>query len=265
MARRLQLARDLARRAGDVTLKYFQGVFERQTKLDGSTVTTADREAEQLMRDAIGRKFPEDGILGEEFGEKQGASGYRWILDPLDGTASFVQGVPLYGVLIGVEDVATGRCPLGVIHLPALREAVYARQGGGCTWERVTRTGRRVSTAARVSSVDSLGEALLLATDFWKLGTEGQRAAASRLAGRARMARTWSDCYGYVLVATGRAEIMLDPVMHVWDCAPLQPVLGEAGGAFTDWSGNATIYGGSAIGSNGLLHQQVLRVLSGGG
>jgi len=264
LALRMELAREVAERAGEITLKYFQGDFQRATKLDGTIVTTADREAEQAMRSAIGEAFPEDGILGEEFGEKAGTSRYRWILDPIDGTLSFAAGVPFYGVLIGVEDVASRRCRAGVIHLPALRETVYAQAGRGCVWARRGPEGEHLAAPARVSSVDSLEGALLLGTDFWKLGTPGQRAAFERLAGRVRRIRTWSDCYGYLLVATGRAEIMLDPEMHPWDCAPLQPVLEEAGGAFSDWSGAPTIYGGSAVGSNGRLHSEVLEVLSAG-
>ncbi len=263
LSARLELARRIAARAGKVTLKYYQSDFQRETKLDGTVVTIADRESEQLMRRAIEKAFPDDGILGEEYGEKPGRSRYRWILDPIDGTISFAQGVPLYGVLIGIEDQETRDCPVGLIHIPALGETVYAQRGAGCAWERPLPlpAGKKKTTPARVSSVDELERALLLATDFFRVERDDRRQALARLAAQTRVQRTWSDCYGYVLVATGRAELMLDPVMHIWDCAPLQPILTEAGGTFTDWAGNRTIYGACGLATNGRLLPQVLKVL----
>lgn len=260
VSRRMQVAREIALAAGDITLRYFLNEFERETKSDGSVVTVADRESELFMRGRIRQAFPEDGVLGEEFGEQPGSSGFRWILDPIDGTLSFSQGVPLFGVLVGVEEQVSGTCPAGVVHMPALAETVWAQKGRGCTWER--RAGAStISKPARVSAVDSLAGAVLLSTDFWKLGDERSKAALGRLAERTRVQRTWADCYGYLLVATGRADIMLDPVMKVWDAAPLQPVLEEAGGTFTDWSGRATIHGGCGVATNGKVLSAVLDLL----
>ena len=261
LERRLQVARAAADGAGRITLRWFCGDFKRETKRDGSVVTIADREGERLIRRTIQRSFPQDGILGEEFEEKPGASRYRWIVDPIDGTLSFARGVPLYGVLIGVEDTEERDCPAGVVHVPALGETVYALRGAGCTWER--RNGRRrEARRARVSRVNSLDSSLLLATDFWNAPDKLRRAALLQLAGRAHVRRTWADCYGYVLVATGRAELMLDAVMNPWDCAAIQPVVEEAGGRFTDWKGVRTIYGGCAVASNGLLHAAALQELA---
>lgn len=260
LAERLKVARDAAERAGRITLKYFQTDFKRETKADGSVVTIADRQSEQQLRKAIEKAFPKDGILGEEFPEKPGQTRYRWTLDPIDGTLSYAQGVPLYGVLVGVEDQETRECHVGVVHIPALGETVYAQRGRGCFW--VKHTGRyRESLPARVSTVDKLENAVLLSTDFWKVPREDRRQALARLAARTRVSRTWADCYGYVLVATGRADLMLDGVLKIWDCAPLQPILEEAGGTFTDWSGKRTIYSDSGLATNGLLLKPVLEVL----
>jgi histidinol phosphatase-like enzyme (inositol monophosphatase family) len=215
-------------------------------------VTIADREAETNLRANIERSFPDDGILGEEEGEKMGTTGRRWIIDPVDGTYSFVHGVPLYAVLIGLE--IDGESILGVVNLPALNELVYAARGLGCFWN---------GEPARVSSTKSLGEALLLATDFGTCEQYGFGRAAAKLQQQVSARRTWGDAYGHVLVATGRAEIMLDPVMNVWDCAALLPILEEAGGSFTDWQGNKTIDGGNAISTNRFLFDDVMETIKG--
>lgn len=237
----------LAREAGEITRRYFRGAFVAERKRDGSPVTVADREAESHLRRAIAAAFPDDAILGEEEGEREGASNRRWIIDPIDGTYSFVRGVPLFGVLVGLE--IEGETALGVVNLPALNEMIHAARGLGCFLN---------GEPARVSAVRSLDEALLLATDFGTCQRHGFGAAAERLQLRAAARRTWGDCYGHVLVATGRADVMLDPVMNVWDCAALQPIVEEAGGTFTDWGGRRTIRGGNAISTNGALFESVM-------
>src|SRR4051812_33792555 len=198
----------LARGAGDITLKYFRKRPETTTKSDGSYVTIADREAEAYLRREIAMRFPDDGIVGEEEGESQGRSGRRWIVDPIDGTFAFVHGVPFYGVLVGLEidDEPT----IGVINIAALDEIVYAAKGLGCFWN---------AKPAKVSTSSTLEESLLLCTDFAACERYGFDYAADELQRRAKASRTWGDCYGYVLVATGRAEVMLDPVVNLWDCA----------------------------------------------
>ncbi|MCA1615745.1 MAG: inositol monophosphatase family protein [Acidobacteria bacterium] len=246
----LDFAVGLARGAGEITLRHFRQTFTPDRKADGSFVTAADREAESFMRARLEERFPHDSVLGEEEGERPGASGRRWILDPIDGTYSFVHGVPLYGVLVGLE--IEGEARLGVVNLPALGDLVYAASGLGCFWNE---------KRARVSGVSSLGDGLLLATDFGTCARYGFGAAARRLEAGAGARRTWGDCYGHILVATGRAEVMLDPVMNVWDCAPLLPILEEAGGTFTDWRGRRTIHGGNAISTNGLLFAPVLELV----
>lgn len=248
----LEAAVDFAQEAGKITRKYFQGRFVVETKSDASPVTVADREAEAYIRRAIESRFPHDGIIGEEFGEIRAGSGRRWIVDPIDGTFSFVHGVPLYGVLIGVEQ--DGEPVVGVIHLPALDETVAAARGEGCHWR-----GQR----AQVSDASDLSDALCLATALEPDPDPARSSALERLVGTAGRVRTWGDCYGYVLVATGRADVMIDSRMHVWDCAALLPVIEEAGGRFSDWRGRRTIRGGDAVASNGPLHEAVLALLRG--
>jgi histidinol phosphatase-like enzyme (inositol monophosphatase family) len=211
-------------------------------------VTLADREAERLIRGVIGRAFPDHAILGEEDGETAGSAPVRWIVDPLDGTLTFVRGVPLYGTLIGVE--VRGEPAVGVVYLPALDEMVAAARGLGCTWN-----GR----PCRASATTSLSEALAVVTD--ERAARTRSGAWDRIVARTALQRTWADCYGYVLVATGRAEVSLDPIMNVWDCAPLLPIVEEAGGRFTDWSGRRTIHGGEAVATNGALHDQIVALL----
>ena len=239
----LEFAVDLARGAGEITLQYFRKKPETSTKSDGSYVTIADREAERYLRQRISERFPDDGILGEEEGEVQGTSGRRWILDPIDGTFAFVHGVPFYGVLIAVE--IEGEMSVGVVNIPALGEIVSAAKGEGCFLNGET---------ARVTATAELKDALLLSTSFTR--------ATELLQARAAVSRTWGDCYGYVLVATGRADIMLDPVMNLWDCAPLLPIMEEAGGTFTDWRGVRTADGGNAIATNGALFEEVMSVIA---
>ncbi len=246
----LDFAVQLALEAGDIADRHFKGSFVAERKADNSFVTRADREAERNLRANIEHAFPGDGILGEEEGEKIGTNGRRWIIDPVDGTYSFVHGVPLYAVLIGLE--IDGESILGVCNLPGLNELVYAARGVGCFWNSAT---------ARVSATQSLGEALLLATDFGTCERYGFGPAAEALQQQVNARRTWGDAYGHVLVATGRADIMLDPVMKVWDCAALFPIVEEAGGTFTNWQGVRTIHGGNAISTNGLLFDGVMETI----
>jgi histidinol phosphatase-like enzyme (inositol monophosphatase family) len=252
---RYEWAVQIARQAGRHTLQYFQHPdLAVELKSDASPVTIADRQAEQLLRERIAERFPGDAILGEEFGEQGGTSGYRWILDPIDGTKSFVHGVPLYGTLVAVEHEQ--RSVIGVIYLPPLDECVHAAVGKGAWHER----GTSPPQPARVSSTAKLKDGLLLASEI-RFPTPERQQTLLELAKAARINRTWGDCYGYLLVATGRAEVMLDPIMGLWDIAPLQPILEEAGGTLTDWQGNPTIYSAEAIATNGQVLDEVLRIV----
>jgi histidinol phosphatase-like enzyme (inositol monophosphatase family) len=244
----MEFAVEAAWQAGKITLEYFQTPVELELKADASPVTVADRRAEQALRDMIGRRYPDHAVLGEEFGQTgPDDARFRWVLDPIDGTASFVRGVPLYGVMVAVE--REGDAVVGVVNLPALGELVYAARGEGAHWN-----GRR----ARVSGVDRLEDALVCSTGETAMASFGRGAAYERLRGASKMQRTWGDCYGHVLVATGRAEVMLDPIMNLWDNAALLPILVEAGGTFTDWFGNPTHTAPEALSTNGVLLDRVL-------
>jgi len=246
----LDFAVGLARGAGDITLQYFRKQPETSTKADGSYVTIADRQAEDYLRKQIAERFPDDGVLGEEHGESAGRSGRRWIVDPIDGTFAFVHGVPFYGVLIALE--IDQQLVAGVVNMPTLGEIISAAKGVGCFFN---------GEPARVSNTSKLEDALLLSTDFFACAQYGFGRAAELMQARAKTSRTWGDCYGYVLVATGRADVMLDPVMNFWDCAALLPIMEEAGGTFTDWRGVRTASGGNSIGTNGLLFDEVMSLI----
>lgn len=247
----LDFAVEIAMEAGEITLKYFRKSCSVETKRDGSFVTQADREAEAHLRQRIMQRFPDDAILGEEEEDRSGTSDRRWIIDPIDGTFSFVHGVPMYGVLVGLE--IEGEATVGVVNLPATAEIISAARGLGCFWNDERRT---------VSKTQSLDQALVLSTHFEVCAQYGFGAAAAELQKRAKATRTWGDCYGHMLVATGRADVMLDPVMNVWDCAPLLPIMQESGGTFTSWKGEATIHGGNAISTNGILFDEVMGIVA---
>jgi histidinol phosphatase-like enzyme (inositol monophosphatase family) len=253
---RLELAVTIAREAGEITLAHFcrdDLVVER--KGDDSPVTVADRRAEEHLRARIAEGFAGDGILGEELPERPGTSAYRWILDPIDGTKSFIHGVPLYSTLVAVE--RAGEPLLGVIRIPALDETVYAAVDRGAWYL----AGDRPPKSAKVSEAGSLAESLFLTSEVASFDEIGRRDAYDRLQASARLSRTWGDAYGYLMVATGRAEVMVDPIVSIWDVAAIQPVIEEAGGRFTDWHGRRTIHSGQAVASNGRVHEEVLEVL----
>ena len=262
IAERLQFAVETAREAGDGTLLYFRrSDLEVEWKADASPVTVADRSAEELMRRRIGERFPEDAVVGEEFGEQTGKTGFQWILDPIDGTKSFIHGLPLYTTLVAV--LQNDEPQIGVIHAPALGETVFAARGSGC-WYTCGSVNK--PRPARVSTVASVSEGLLLTTevkDFRQRPSGDALDVFLRLQQAARVARTWGDGYGYLMVATGRAEVMIDPIVNLWDAAPLLPIIAEAGGHFSDWNGNATIRAGEALATNGRLNREVLAMIRG--
>jgi histidinol-phosphatase len=251
---RLELAITAGRAAGQLTLTWFQTEIDVERKADQSPVTIADKSAEQLLRQRIADAFPFDAILGEEFGETVGTSGFRWILDPIDGTKSFISGVPLYGTMVGVEH--SGEALVGLVYIPGLDEGIYAERGGGAWHFRGTETPRRVY----VSRKSTLADGLFITSQIDNFAGRGGQSVYEQLEKAASITRTWGDCYGYLLVATGRAEAMVDPVMNLWDCAAVQPIVEEAGGTFTDWLGNRTIHGGEAIATNGAVLAEVLAI-----
>ena len=247
----MDAAEAVARVAGEVALRHYHRGVTVETKKDGTPVSVADRQAEEAARAWLEKHCPEDGILGEELGATRPEARRRWILDPIDGTKTFVRRVPLWGTLVAL---AEGENVLaGAAYFPAVDELVVAAQGAGCLWN-----GR----PARVSGVSKLSEALVLTTDA-RMGTGAQIRELEGLCARAGLVRTWGDCYGYLLLATGRAEVMVDSIMAPWDSAALQPIIEEAGGVFTDWSGRRTAFGGSVVASNAALAAEVRAALGG--
>lgn len=245
MSPRLQFAVQAAYEAGRGTLAHFNTGVAFELKADASPVTIADRDAEAKLRKAIAAAYPGDSVLGEEEG-LSGVSSARWVLDPIDGTKSFICGVPLYGTLVAYEE--EGETQLGVAYFPALDEMVYAERERGCFWN-----GRacRVSTKARVA------DAVLCTGSHASLRKTGRLEPVVGLGEKAIATRGWCDAYGHALVATGRVEAMIDPVLSYWDIAAPKIIVTEAGGRFTDFKGqeNPTTEG---LSSNGWLHQALL-------
>jgi len=238
----LEAVADVARLAGQVASRYFKSDIAIETKGDGSPVTIADRAAEDAARQWIAKRFPGDGIVGEEQGATPGPSRRRWIIDPIDGTKSFVRGVPLWGSLVAVcegDDVIAGAASF-----PAVGEELAAAVERGAWWNGVR---------CRVSLVDSIANATVLTTNPQFRLTPELKPGWDRLAGAASVSRGWGDCYGYLLVATGRAEVMVDGALSDWDAAALYPIIVEAGGVFTDRAGRSTPFGKSAIATNAAL------------
>ncbi len=255
LRQRLDWAVKIAHEAGEITLRYFGTPITVERKADDSPVTVADRQAEAHLRQRIADAFPQDGVLGEEWGTVEGTSPYRWILDPIDGTQSFIHGVPLYGTLIGI--VHHDRAVAGVARIPALDEAAFAAEGLGAWYVR----GAAGPNPAQVSSQHRLAEAAWVTSEVGNFDRVGRHDAYLRLQRSTRLARTWGDAYGYLLVATGRVDFMIDPLMHVWDAAAVAPIVREAGGRFSDWTGRDAHSSGNGLGSNGVLHKEVLGIL----
>ena len=247
----LDFVTETAHLAGRLTLGYFQTGVRPDFKADDTPVTVADRQAEKLIRGRIEKQYPRHAIVGEEYGTKETeGTSHRWFIDPIDGTKSFLRGVPLYSVLIGLE--IEGAIKVGVAYFPALDEMLAAASGEGCWWN-----GRR----AHVSGVSSLKQAVVTFTDVVNFARYGRSKAWERIKQATYFRAGWGDAYGHLLVATGRAELMLDPIMNVWDCAPFPPILKEAGGYFGDWQGDSTIYGNEAMSTSQVLLSQVLALI----
>ncbi len=248
--RDVALALDIAFAAGQITLGWYGGAgLEVRHKSDGTPVTQADTEAETYVSRRLADERPEDGLVGEEHGDRAGSSGRRWIVDPIDGTKSFARGVPLYATLLALED--DHGTAIGVIHLPALDETVWAVRGGGCYWNGDL---CRVSVEATVT-----GSYLMTSgVDHWS------RSKLDAVFAAGLIVRTWGDAYGYALVATGRAEAMVDPEVSLWDVAPMPVILAEAGGRFTAVDGRPGAGHGSGLATNGALHDDLVALLTTG-
>lgn len=246
----LDAVAEVALLAGNFAMSHYGKTLAVDVKQDGSPVTLADRGAEERARAWIEQRFPDDGILGEEFGDIRPNARRRWILDPIDGTKSFIRRVPLWGTLVAVTE---GESVLaGCAYFPAVAETVTAAVGEGCFWNGVR---------CHVSSTATLAESTVTITDDLFDGRPDRAAAWRRLASQASVVRTWGDCFGYLLLATGRADVMVDDVVAPWDAAALYPIVTEAGGSFTDWRSAATAFGGDIIATNAALATPVRDIL----
>jgi histidinol phosphatase-like enzyme (inositol monophosphatase family) len=245
----LDEAVDLVRQAGQLTLGWFRAAdLEVERKGDGTPVTAADKAAERFLREQIAARHPDDAVVGEEEADTPGTSGRRWTIDPIDGTKAFTHGVPLYTNLLAIDDEHGPA--VGVINMPALGETVYAGRGLGC-WcndapAHVSDRSKLAGSYLTTSGYGHWPEAVLLAVRRAKVAMSG-----------------WGDGYGYALVATGRVEVMFDPIAAVWDLAPMPVIIAEAGGRFTSLDGREVVDGGSGVATNGALHDDVLAMLRG--
>lgn len=247
----LDFAVETAHQAGQLTLGYFQRGIHADFKGDDSPVTLADKKAEELIRSRIEKAYPEHGMLGEEYGDSGEGAPFRWLIDPIDGTKSFIRGVPLYGVLLALE--IEGKIEVGVSYFPGIGDMVYAASGEGCYWN-----GRR----AQVSDTATLDRAFVSFTDVRGFDKYGRSEAWKRIQTATYYNVGWSDAYGHALVATGRCDLMLEPIMNPWDCGPFLVILREAGGFAGDWSGKETVYASEMISTTQTLLPQLLELIS---
>lgn len=246
----IQFIETLAQASGEVIRRYFRSGFAVETKSDQTPVTIADRQAEQAMRALIQARYPEHGILGEEFPAVNPGAQYQWVLDPIDGTKTFVSGTYLFGTLIAL--LKNGKPLLGAINNPVTEQFLVG--DGQQTWLN----GQPV----QVRPCADLSQATLLTTSPLNVERHRNGPAFERLARQVKLYRTWGDCHGYYLVATGYADIMIDPMMNIWDVAALIPVIRGAGGRITDYFGGDAMSGQGAVATAGPLHDEVIRALN---
>jgi histidinol-phosphatase len=251
MDRRLEVAIAAAQAAGAVALRYFRTELQVERKADFSPVTVADREAEEAAVALLKRAYPDHGILGEEYGER-GGDGPKWIIDPIDGTKSFIRGIPFFATLVALEE--EGEITTGAVYAPALDDLLYAQKGQGA----FDRQG-----PLRVSRIDTVRRAMLVFGGAGVLRSRGYWPAYERLVDASGRQRGYGDYFGYTFIARGQAEAMIDVDLKPWDLAALKVIIEEAGGRFTDFDGQATAYGGSAIASNGLVHDELRTLIAG--
>jgi histidinol-phosphatase len=248
---RYELAVEAARRAGDLARTYYESTFEIELKPDASPVTVADKGAEELIRTLVGQHFPNDGFLGEEFGDQPGGTGFRWVIDPIDGTRSFVRHIPIWATLIGLE--YKGEQVGGVAYIPVLAQVYRALRGDGAYMN---------DRPVRVSDVGQLADALLCYSSLSWFTKARREKTFLELANRTNRQRGFGDFYGFVLVAEGAADLMVEHGVHAWDVSGLKAIVEEAGGRFTDWDGTPTTERPDVIASNGHLHAEALRILA---
>ena len=240
----------LAQASADVIKRYFRTGVSVESKADNSPVTIADKKAEEVMRELIIKYFPDHGIIGEEFGETNNEAEYTWILDPIDGTKSFICGAYSFGTLIGL--LKNGEPILGVYHHPILNDFLIGDNSE-------TRINDKKTS---IRNCEDLCKAILLTTDHLNIEKYQNIDKFNHLLKRVKLYRNWGDCYGYYLLATGYADIMIDPIMSPWDLLPLIPIINGAGGIITDYHGNDPQKGKSAVASSKHIHSEIISTLN---
>jgi len=240
----------LARTSSQIIKPYFRSEFLVETKPDFSPVTIADKLTEEKMRELISKEFPSHGIIGEEFGKENEDAEYVWVLDPIDGTKSFISGALTFGTLIAL--MKNKKPIIGVINHPILNEFLIGDN------KVALLNDKKVS----VRVCENLNDATLLTTDHLNINKYQNQNGFEDLINKVKLYRNWGDCYGYYLVATGFADIMIDPIMSVWDSMPLIPIINGAGGKITDYQGNDAAAGNSIVASNPIIHDEVIKILN---
>ena len=248
---RYELAQEAARKAGDLARGFYETTFDVEKKADNSPVTIADKQAEQLIRQMVAQHFPDDGFLGEEFGDQPGASGFRWVIDPIDGTRSFVRHIPIWATLIGLE--YRGEQIGGIAYIPVFDQMYRALRGDGAYVN-----DRRI----QVSKEDKLSESLMCYSSIRWFQGAGREKTFLELVSKTQRQRGFGDFYGFVLVAEGAADLMLEHGVHEWDVSALKAIVEEAGGTFTDWKGTPTTATPDVLATNGKLHAATLAILN---
>jgi myo-inositol-1(or 4)-monophosphatase len=246
----IQFAKELTETSGEIIRQYFRMPMTVETKDDQTPITVADRKAEVIMRKMIHERYPDHGILGEEYENLDYETEYIWVLDPIDGTKNFVSGSELFGTLIAL--LKNNQPIIGVINNPITRQ--FLAGDGKRTWLN--------GDPVRVRECLAIQDATLLTTSHWSAGRHRNGQAFDRLTRRVKFYRTWGDCYGYYLVATGYADIMIDPAMYIWDVAALIPIIQGAGGVITDYYGNEAMTGEGAVATAGMIHDEVIHALN---
>lgn len=241
----------LADESGKIIRSYFRSVIDIENKSDFSPVTIADKKAEEKIRELIIKEFPDHGIIGEEFGDYKMDSEYIWVIDPIDGTKSFISGALSFGTLIAL--LKNGKPIIGVINHPILNEFLIGDN------ENCFLNDKKV----KVKKCSQLSEATLLTTDHLNVIKYQNKYGFEKLINQVKLYRNWGDCYGYYLLATGFADIMIDPIMSVWDSMALIPIIKGAGGTITDYQGNDAVKGNSIVAAVPELHSMVINILNG--
>ena len=240
----------LSNESSEIINKYFRTSVSVESKFDSSPVTIADKLAEEKMREIIAKEFPLHGIIGEEFGKHNADAEYVWVLDPIDGTKSFISGALSFGTLIAL--LKNGNPIIGVINHPILNEFLIGDN------QKCLLNGSKVE----MRNCSSINQATLLTTDHLNIGKYQNQNKFDELTKKVKLYRNWGDCYGYYLLATGFADIMIDPIMSVWDSMALIPIINGAGGMITDYQGNDPTIGNSIVASSKEIHFEVIKLLN---